>query len=260
MLQTLFGMGGRLTRTGFWEVVVSVLLLDVAAAVAGITGLEHAFPDNRFVTASTAYQIVSWSLFAVAVLSVWAIVAAHVKRAHDRGHGAIFLIWLIVPIIGWLWLLYELGFQPGQNFKNRFGPQPLAHHHDDAHAGGERLLEAQPVSNDHGHGHGGLFHRRPHRVIPTGPAVLDWTGAASEDSAEAAAHAHRDHDPGEALMAASEKWASQPPEPEHPPAPAHEDHPPADHAFAPAAAPAPVAQPVSAPNDLSAAMGEARQH
>jgi uncharacterized membrane protein YhaH (DUF805 family) len=257
MLQTLFGMGGRLSRTGFWEVVVSVLLLDVAAAVAGITGLEHAFPDNRFVTASTAYQLVSWSLFAVAVLSVWAVVAAHVKRAHDRGHGAIFLIWLIVPVIGWLWILYELGFQPGPGFRNRFGPQPLGHHEDE-YAGGERRLEVQPVANDGGHavdqGHGGgLFHRRPHRVVPTGPAVLDWTGAASEDSAEAAAHAHDHYDPAEALMRASE---NREPEPE--PAPAPEPAPQVEQVFAPPPV-APTAQPVSVPNDLSAAMGEVRR-
>jgi uncharacterized membrane protein YhaH (DUF805 family) len=268
MLQTLFGMGGRLSRIGFWEVVISVLLLDVAAGVAGITSLEHAFPDNQFVTASTAYQLVSWGLFAVAALSIWAIIAAHVKRAHDRGHGAIFLIWLIVPVIGWFWLLYELGFQPGQNFRNRFGLPPL-HHYDDEHAGGERLMQAQPVSNGHGqdHGHGGgLFHRsRPNRVVRTGPAVLDWTGAASEESAEAAAHGHDDHDAGEALMAASERWARQPAEPEHAqaPAPEYESAPPphADHAFSPAFSepqPAPSAQPAATPNDLSAAMGTTR--
>jgi uncharacterized membrane protein YhaH (DUF805 family) len=258
MLQTLFGFAGRLSRTGFWEVIVSVLLLDVAAAVAGVTALEHAFPDNRFVTASSAYQAVSWSLFAVAVLSVWAIAAAHVKRAHDLGHGAIFLIWLVVPVIGWLWLAYELGFQPGQTFKNRFGRPPLGHH-DDEWAGGERRLQAQPVFNDHGqaaaadngHAHGGgLFHRRPHRVVPTGPAVLDWTGAASEDSAEAAAHRDDDYDAGEALMRASEQRDEPPPAPP----------PQAEHAFAPAPQPAAQATPAGAPNDLSAAMGGAPSH
>jgi uncharacterized membrane protein YhaH (DUF805 family) len=251
MLQTLFGFSGRLSRTGFWEVIFSVLLIDLAAAVAGITGLEHAFPDNRFVTGSSAYQLVSWGLFAVAALSVWAMAAAHVKRAHDRGHGAVLLLWLIVPVIGWLWLLYELGFQPGQSFKNRFGRPPLGHHEDE-HAGGERRLEVQPVSRQH-HGLGGLFHREPRHEAPAGPAVLDWTGAASERSAEAVARHRDDYDAGEALMRASERREPPPPAPPEPAPP-----PRADHAVPPASLPPP--RPVSDPDDLSAAMGAARPH
>jgi uncharacterized membrane protein YhaH (DUF805 family) len=260
MLQTLFGFGGRLSRTGFWEVLISVLLLDVAATVAAVTGLEVS-PSGQVMAASTTYELVRWGLLAVAVLSIWARFAAHVKRAHDRGHGAVFLVWLAVPIIGWLWLVYELGFQPGQNFKNRFGPQPL-NYHDDAHAGGERLMQAQPVADDgHGREHRGLFNLgRPHRAVPVGPAVLDWTGNASEESAEGYAHRHDDYDPGEALMQASELREPPPPEPEPSPTTASQaDQSTADHVFTPALGVAPGPAPASEYDDLSAAMGEVRR-
>lgn len=259
MLQTLFGFGGRLSRTGFWEVLISVLLLDVAATVAAATGLDVS-PSGHVTTGTVSYEVVRWGLLAVAVLSVWAVAAAHVKRAHDRGHGAVFLIWFIVPIIGWLWLVYELGFQPGQNFKNRFGRQPL-NHHEDAHAGGEALMQAQPVADDgHGRAHRGLFNfGRPQRAVPVGPAVLDWTGAASEESAEGYVHRHDDYDPGEALMQASERHEAPPPPteslPEHPPAGPDQHHA-ADHAFAPALGAPPPQQPQAGGyDDLSAAMG-----
>ena len=35
------------------------------------------------------------------------------------------LIWLI-PIIGWIWALIELGFLPGTTGPNKYGPDPLA--------------------------------------------------------------------------------------------------------------------------------------
>jgi uncharacterized membrane protein YhaH (DUF805 family) len=261
MLQTLFGFSGRLSRTGFWEVLISVLLLDVAAAVAAGTSLQVS-PSGQVMTGSTTYEVVRWGLLAVAALSLWAVAAAHVKRAHDRGHGAAFLIWLVVPIIGWLWLVYELGFQPGQNFKNRFGRQPL-HHHDDEHAGGEPLMRAQAVAHDgEERAHRGLFNLgRPHRAVPVGPAVLDWTGAASEDSAEGYVHRNDDYDPGEALMQASEHRdppPAPPPEPMAPPPAPHDDHHAANHDFAPALG-APPAPPADDYSDLSAAMGEARR-
>jgi uncharacterized membrane protein YhaH (DUF805 family) len=121
MFQTLFGFSGRLSRTGFWEVLISVLLLDIAAAVAAGTGLQVS-PTGQVMTSSTTYEVVRWSLLAVAVLSVWAVLAAHVKRAHDRGHGAGFLVWLVVPVIGWLWLIYELASSRGRTSRTASAP------------------------------------------------------------------------------------------------------------------------------------------
>lgn len=43
-----------------------------------------------------------------------------VKRAHDRNHSAWFLLILLIPVIGWLWLFIELGFVRGTQGANRF--------------------------------------------------------------------------------------------------------------------------------------------
>jgi hypothetical protein len=192
------------------------------------------------------YEVVRWGLLAVVVLSAWAILAAHAKRAHDLGHGAVILLWALVPVLGWLYLLYELGFKPGQAFRNRFGGQPLGHH--DTHPAGEHKVSFASNPGHHGHGHD--------EATPPPPAALDWTGAATEESTEAAEHQHGDYDAGEALMRASEHAVPEP-------APVPDPAPPAEQASAfavpifhdaPAHEPAPAGEPV--PGDLSAAMGD----
>lgn len=251
MLQTLFGLNGRLTRTGFWEVLVSVLLLDVAAGVAAITAFEQAFHGGPANVASMTYEIVRWGLLAVTALSVWAIAAAHVKRAHDLGHGAVILLWVLLPVLGWLWLLYELGVKPGQNFRNRFGLPPL---HDGRQEPAPRMREERGhgwfgVRNDHGGRHD--------VAMPGPPAELDWTGDASEASVAAAAHYHGGYDAGEALMAASEHHEPEPAPPAAPAEPPHLGHDDSFHQFAPAPPPgeAPHEPPAPDHSGLAAAMG-----
>jgi uncharacterized membrane protein YhaH (DUF805 family) len=48
-----------------------------------------------------------------------------VKRLHDRGSGAASLLWLLLPVLGPLWLFINLGFRKGIDGDNQFGPDPL---------------------------------------------------------------------------------------------------------------------------------------
>ena len=55
-------------------------------------------------------------------LTLWPGIAVSVKRLHDRGRSAWFLLILLIPVIGAFWLLIELGILPGTSGPNRFGP------------------------------------------------------------------------------------------------------------------------------------------
>jgi uncharacterized membrane protein YhaH (DUF805 family) len=48
------------------------------------------------------------------------------KRCHDRDRSGWFLLYSLIPLIGPVWLLIDLGFFRGTNGPNRFGPDPLA--------------------------------------------------------------------------------------------------------------------------------------
>ncbi|MEE9544269.1 MAG: DUF805 domain-containing protein [Rhodospirillales bacterium] len=56
----------------------------------------------------------------------WTSLAVGAKRCHDRGRSGWFQLISLIPLIGSLWLLVELGFLKGKEGENRFGPDPLA--------------------------------------------------------------------------------------------------------------------------------------
>lgn len=113
-----FSFSGRLRRGQFWGRwiliwVGEILLISPALVV--------------WFTADTDY-VPSWSIYWVILLLVvgniyW--VSVLVRRWHDRGKSAWWvLIWLI-PYIGSAWTFIELGFLKGDPGPNRYGePSP----------------------------------------------------------------------------------------------------------------------------------------
>ena len=59
---------------------------------------------------------------AMMALVSYVALAASVKRCHDGDRSGWFLLLWLVPIVGQVWVLIELGFLPGTAGPNRFGP------------------------------------------------------------------------------------------------------------------------------------------
>ena len=57
-----------------------------------------------------------------ALLSLILAIIVHIKRFHDRDKPGWWVLIGLVPIIGAIWLLIELGFLKGTPGQNRFGP------------------------------------------------------------------------------------------------------------------------------------------
>jgi len=53
-------------------------------------------------------------------------ILVHIKRFHDRDKSGWWVLIALVPIIGAIWLLIELGFLAGTPGPNRFGPPVTA--------------------------------------------------------------------------------------------------------------------------------------
>jgi len=55
----------------------------------------------------------------------WSLAALLTKRLHDRGKSPFWLLLLLVPLFGPLWLALELCALPGPAAENRYGADPL---------------------------------------------------------------------------------------------------------------------------------------
>ena len=96
---------GRLNRQPFWLVWAAMAALQIAV---------------QLLLASELASLV------LALVLLWPGLAIAIKRCHDRDHPGWWLLIGLVPIVGGLWLLVELGFFRGTPGPNRFGPDPLA--------------------------------------------------------------------------------------------------------------------------------------
>ena len=79
--------------------------------------------------AAVAFGLLAASLFGdagsavVAALFAWCAGAASTRRLHDIGKSAWSLLVLLIPVVGPLWLLFQLT-RPGVEGRNRFGTDP----------------------------------------------------------------------------------------------------------------------------------------
>jgi uncharacterized membrane protein YhaH (DUF805 family) len=110
---------GRITRRVFWRQFV--LPLGVIWLVT--LYIEAVFQSSGFGLGGVEMRSGASSFFYL--LAPWPIVAVSVKRLHDRNKSGT-LMWLVlVPVIGWIWYLVEVGFLDGTHGPNFFGADPL---------------------------------------------------------------------------------------------------------------------------------------
>jgi uncharacterized membrane protein YhaH (DUF805 family) len=106
-LRRRLSFSGRLDMAGFWGTLIT------AAGAVGAAALAH----RQF------GQPPGWppAELAIAALAIWPLAAAFVQRTHDRDRRARWLIGCMLSIVGFAWVLIELGFQPSATGAIRFG-------------------------------------------------------------------------------------------------------------------------------------------
>lgn len=76
--------------------------------------------------ANNGFLWLSKALYYGAILFSWWIgLAILVKRWHDRDKSGFMVFILLIPVIGFLWTLIEVGFLPGTVGPNRYGQDQL---------------------------------------------------------------------------------------------------------------------------------------
>nr|WP_318011261.1 DUF805 domain-containing protein [Mesorhizobium sp. ES1-4] len=92
--------------------------------IAIVAFILDAILGTRFTTASGAQVGIVGML--VALGSIYFAIALYAKRWHDRNKSGWWTLIGLVPIIGGIWLLVELGILEGTRGANQYGSDPLA--------------------------------------------------------------------------------------------------------------------------------------
>jgi uncharacterized membrane protein YhaH (DUF805 family) len=96
----------RLRRRNFWLSTIAVWAVFFAA---------------REILALEQHSLLATGWAAIALLALGTLATA---RLHDRGRSAWWLCAALVPVLGALWLGWELALRRGSGYANRFGPDP----------------------------------------------------------------------------------------------------------------------------------------
>jgi uncharacterized membrane protein YhaH (DUF805 family) len=103
---------GRARRMEYWMFTLVILIVIVCLAViTGLLSMGHGVHSVLVLVYSLAVFIPS--------------LAVGVRRLHDTGRSGWYLLITIIPLIGWLILLY-FQLQEGERHANEYGPDPKA--------------------------------------------------------------------------------------------------------------------------------------
>ena len=109
LIELLFSFNGRINRAKYW---LMVLILSIAPFIVLL-----------FSVTIGEVGIVLYILYSL--IAIWPGLAISAKRWHDRDKSAWWILIGLIPIIGGIWILVELGFLKGTDGENRYGPDPL---------------------------------------------------------------------------------------------------------------------------------------
>jgi uncharacterized membrane protein YhaH (DUF805 family) len=114
----LTSFDGRINRGKFWAGIGVFIVIGIVAFIL------DAILGTRFTTGSGAQIGIIGILAALA--SIYFAIALYAKRWHDRNKSGWWTLIGLVPVIGGIWLLIELGILEGTSGANQYGPNPLA--------------------------------------------------------------------------------------------------------------------------------------
>jgi uncharacterized membrane protein YhaH (DUF805 family) len=96
ILAVLFSPYGRIPRWLFAAVVGFAIFV----IVLGVVIIDSARYSNEGLAITLCLPFFA--------LSGWAIIVAHIKRARDAGVAPYFILYYLIPVLGWVFLLYFL--------------------------------------------------------------------------------------------------------------------------------------------------------
>lgn len=105
---------GRINRSKFWAGVGVIFAISILANIIDmLLGIQ----------VSEGLGVLG---LIVAIAAIYPGLALYAKRWHDRDKSGWWTLILLIPLVGVIWAIIELGALEGTRGPNRYGPDPLA--------------------------------------------------------------------------------------------------------------------------------------
>jgi len=126
IVSLLTSFEGRINRAKWWLgllilVIVQWIVWYIIAMTMGVDMMATNDPAQMEQT-MTAVGI---PVAIVSLLFLYPTLALYTKRWHDRGKSGWWTLIILIPLIGGIWALIELGILRGTVGPNQYGPDPL---------------------------------------------------------------------------------------------------------------------------------------
>ncbi len=123
---SLTSFEGRMRRRDFWVcvLIVCVLSLLLRSIVGLLMGPTIVVSNGNAGMNITAWGGMTRGYWLINLILLWPSAAIAVKRCHDRNQTGWWALLSIIPVIGWLWWLINLGILDGTPGPNQYGPSP----------------------------------------------------------------------------------------------------------------------------------------
>jgi len=120
-----FSFRGRISRQQFWIGIIAIFSVSFAcfsfyAAAMAAHIISKNSDVSRIQLIASVFVYGAWSLVAS-----WCALAIQVKRWHDRGKSGWMVLINLIPLVGIVWALVELGFLQGETTRNAHGDNPI---------------------------------------------------------------------------------------------------------------------------------------
>ena len=111
----LTSFDGRINRAKFWAGIGVMIAVSIVAKLLDMMlGLDIGDSGAGVISIIVTIGMIYFAL------------AIYAKRWHDRDKSGWWSLIALVPVIGAIWILVELGILEGTRGANQFGPDPLA--------------------------------------------------------------------------------------------------------------------------------------
>lgn len=106
----LLNFNGRIRRMGWW---IAPIVIGIVSSIV-----------NELRDVDGLNLVLAFILGAVAFVITLISISINVRRWHDLNKSGWWILINLIPILGWIYSFVMLGFMPGDQGNNRFGPPP----------------------------------------------------------------------------------------------------------------------------------------